>query len=65
MWEISQCKQNLKATDYKAIKFFEGALTEQEFAPIRTQRAEWRNQINEYEALLPAAEAEWDEETEV
>ena len=61
MWEISQCKQNLKATDYKAIKFLEGALTEQEFAPIRTQRAEWRNLINQYEALLPEAKAEWEE----
>lgn len=60
MWEISQLKQNLKTTDYKAIKFAEGVISESEFAPIRTQRAEWRSLINQYEALLPEAKAEYD-----
>lgn len=59
-WEISQCKQNLKATDYKAIKFAEGVLSESEFAPIRLQREEWRSLINQYEVQLPEAKAEWD-----
>lgn len=65
MWEISQCKQNLKATDYKAIKFAEGVLSEEEFAPIRLQREEWRNQINQDEALLPYAKEEWDNREQI
>jgi len=65
MWEISQCKQNLKATDYKAIKFAEGVLSEEEFAPIRLQREEWRSQINKDEALLPYAKEEWDNREQI
>ena len=57
---ISVCKQNLKLTDYKAIKFAEGLLTDKEYKPIKEQREEWRRQINEYEALLPDAKIEWD-----
>ena len=57
---ISVCKQNLKLTDYKAIKFAEGLLTDKEYQPIKEQREEWRRQINEYEALLPDAKIEWE-----
>ena len=60
MWEISQLKKNLKDTDYKAIKFSEGIIPESEYAPIRTQREEWRSLINQYEAQLPEAKTEWD-----
>ena len=64
-WEISQCKENLKATDYKAIKFSEGIIPESEYAPIRTQREEWRSLINQYEAQLPEAKAEYDRQREL
>ena len=57
---ISVCKQNLKLTDYKAIKFAEGLISDEEYQPIKEQREEWRRQINDYEALLPDAKAEWD-----
>ena len=50
--EISQLKKQLSDTDYKAIKYAEGQLTESEYSPIRSQRAEWRARINELEALL-------------
>ena len=39
-------------TDYKAIKFFEGVMSEEEFAPVRTQRQAARDRINELEALF-------------
>lgn len=49
---IAELKLLLNATDYKALKFSDGALTEEEYAPIRAQRQEWRNEINSLEALL-------------
>ena len=47
-------KDRLKRSDYQAIKFAEGELTEEEFAPIREQRRAWRAEINELEAQLEA-----------
>jgi hypothetical protein len=44
--QIIQLKGKLHNTDYKAIKFAEGELTEAEYAPVREQRKAWRNQIN-------------------
>ena len=44
--EIAQLKKQLSDTDYKAIKFAEGQLTESEYSPTRTQRASWRARIN-------------------
>lgn len=57
---ISVCKQNLKLTDYQAIKHSEGLISEEEYKPIKEQREEWRKQINDYEALLPEAKEEWE-----
>ena len=57
---IYVCKQNLKLTDYKAIKYAEGLISDEEYQPIKEQREEWRRQINEYEALLPEAKIEWE-----
>lgn len=48
-YEIQELKKLLASTDYKAIKFAEGSLTESEFAPIRKLRQEWRDKINELE----------------
>ena len=47
--EVRQLKQNLLDTDYKAIKFAEGWITAEEYAPTKAQRQEWRNRINELE----------------
>ena len=50
--EISKLKRELAETDYKCLKYVDGALTEEEYAPIKAQRAEFRRQINELEAKL-------------
>lgn len=47
--EIKILKSKLNATDYKAMKYFEGILTDEEYAPIREQRQEWRDKINALE----------------
>ena len=58
---ISVCKQNLKLTDYKAIKYAEGLISEDDYKPIKAEREKWREQINNYEAMLPDAKKEWDD----
>lgn len=50
--KISQLKQYLSDTDYKAIKFAEGELTEEEYAETKTQRKSWREEINKLEEEL-------------
>ena len=47
--KIEQLKLELANTDYKTLKFVDGALTEEEYAEVRAQRAELRRQINELE----------------
>ena len=47
--EINELKHNLSMTDYQAIKFAEGAMTEEEYAPMKEQRQAWRARINELE----------------
>lgn len=46
---INELKNLLAESDYKAIKFAEGELTEEEYSPIRAQRREWRVEINRIE----------------
>ena len=46
---MRELKQKLSETDYKALKFADGALTEVEYAPIKTARQSWRDEINEIE----------------
>lgn len=50
--EIAKLKDKLTKTDYQAIKYAEGQLTEQEYAPIKAQRQSWRVQINKLEKQL-------------
>ena len=50
--EIEQLKAQLAATDYKCLKYADGALTEEEYAPIKADRATWRARINELEQEL-------------
>jgi hypothetical protein len=47
--EIKILKSRLNATDYKAMKYFEGLLTDEEYAPIKAKRQEWRDRINALE----------------
>ena len=47
---ISELKRLLAESDYKAIKYAEGEITEEEYAPIKEQRRAWRVEINELEA---------------
>ena len=50
--EIKDLKQKLKDTDYKAIKYAEGQLTEEEYASTKAERQSWRDRINELEAQI-------------
>ena len=46
---IAELKANLSTTDYQAIKYAEGWISEEDYAPIKAQRQAWRNEINELE----------------
>ena len=50
--EINELKKKLFDTDYKAIKYAEGLLTDEEYVEIKVQRELWRKRINELEASL-------------
>lgn len=47
---INELKALLQATDYQAIKYAEGLITEADYAPIKTQRQAWRDEINRLES---------------
>lgn len=44
---MKELKAKLAGTDYQAIKYAEGLLTEEEYAPIKAQRQAWRDEINQ------------------
>ena len=44
--QILDLKQMLADTDYQAIKYAEGWITDEEYEPIKLQRQEWRDEIN-------------------
>ena len=48
---ISELKTLLKATDYQAIKYAEGEMPYEEYAPVRELRKGWRKEINDLEAF--------------
>ena len=50
--EILECKSQLSATDYKAIKFAEGLISVLDYEPIKAERQALRDRINELEAQL-------------
>ena len=50
--EINELKQKLADTDYQALKYAEGQISEEEYLPIKEQRQAWRDRINELEAML-------------
>lgn len=49
---IRELKKMLSESDYKALKFSDGVLTEEEYAPVREKRREWRSEINEIEKVF-------------
>ena len=50
--QVIHLKRMLSATDYKAIKYSEGWLTEEEYAPVKAERQALREEINRLELLL-------------
>lgn len=50
--KISLLKIYLSNTDYKSLQHHEGEITDEEFAPIKAQRKEWRAEINRLEEEL-------------
>ena len=50
--EIQQLKKQLSDTDYKAIKYAEGQISEGEYASVRAERQGYRDRINELEGLM-------------
>ena len=52
---IAELKTKLSESDYKTLKYFEGALDEDEYAEYCSLRAAWRREINELEAQITAS----------
>ena len=50
--EIWTLKQSLAETDYKAIKYAEGVMADEDYQATGIQRQAWRRRINELEALI-------------
>lgn len=49
---IAELKSLLQATDYQAIKYAEGFISEADYLPIKQVRQSYRNKINELEAQI-------------
>ena len=56
VFRILNLKRILADTDYKAIKYAEGLISEEEYAPIKAERQHLRDQINELETSLAEKE---------
>ena len=54
--EIVELKKYLSDTDYKAIKFAEGEITESDYQEVKSQRHNARTRINELESLIEELE---------
>lgn len=47
---INYLKLKLSKTDYKAIKYAEGLISDEDYATVKAERQDWRNEINALEA---------------
>ena len=56
--EIVELKKYLSDTDYKAIKYAEGEITESDYQEVKAQRHDARVRINELESLIEQLEKE-------
>ena len=54
--EIIELKKYLSDTDYKAIKYAEGEITESDYQEVKSQRHDARARINELESLIEQLE---------
>lgn len=50
--EITQLKKALSDSDYKAIKYAEGQISESDYSAIRAERQGYRDRINYLEGLM-------------
>lgn len=50
--EIRTLKRSLAETDYKAIKYAEGVMADEDYQETGIQRQAWRRRINELEAVI-------------
>lgn len=50
--QIMALKEELSASDYKAIKYAEGLISVEEYEPIKAERQALRDRINELENNL-------------
>lgn len=48
--QIEILKQQLKDTDYKAIKYAEGFISDEDYAETKALRQSWRDEINRLES---------------
>ena len=62
--EMATLRKQLANTDYKAIKYAEGLISEEEYAEIKAERAAWRERINELEFDEPTLNREEMDEAE-
>ena len=49
---IIELKRKLRSTDYKAIKYAEGLISEADYAPIKAEREGYRAEINSLEMQI-------------
>lgn len=54
--KLAELYNKLSLTDYKAIKYGEGLITSDEYAPIKMQRMQYREEINKLKEQLKAFE---------
>lgn len=50
--QIRELQGKLAATDYQALKYSEGWITEEEYAEIKANRQSWRDAINQLQEQL-------------
>ena len=56
-YKIEELKQRLSETDYKAIKYAEGLISEEEYAETKALRQSWRDEIYKLEQEVSNGEA--------
>ena len=49
---ISELKTLLDESDYKAIKYAEGLISEADYEPIKSERQKYRDEINQLESEI-------------
>ena len=54
--QIRELQDKLAATDYQALKYSEGWITEKEYTEIKANRQSWRDAINQLQAQLKEEE---------